>query len=358
MGQVGKFLKTGGIVLLGIVLILAVLAGGLFLWLRSEPETVTECEVDYRLFEHAFGVSCVPNDPENVLSYGTAPSQFLVAIGHPMAMQEEALDVWTAADIPGLYERLREVNEGVVDFGRLGGTVASNVEILLQIEPDLIISEWLVDEDLARTVSLVAPAVLLTDRGTWQETTLVAGDVIGEKAQAEALIAAYDERVKVLREQFDDPAAITISLVRLWPDNPWIMLENSFSGGIIHDIGFSVPPPQLELTDAALTFNVTQTRFSKERPDLLDADFIILFPATTDVSLAETGYTAETLISEFQGDPLFQFLDAAQAGNVFAAGMHWNVTGIYSAHYVLDDLFRQLAGVDPEVVSPNPLKLE
>ncbi|MEM8857509.1 MAG: ABC transporter substrate-binding protein [Chloroflexota bacterium] len=358
MTKVKAIGKTIGLIILGIVVVLALVGGTFFIWLRSDAPEVTECDADHRLFEHAFGISCVPNQPQNVLSYGTAPTQFLVAIGFPMAMTEAGLDEWTSADIPGLYERLREVNKDSPDFGRLGGTVASNVEIVLQIQPDLIISEWLESEDLARTASLIAPAVLLIEDGrtNWKEITLNAGDVIGEKEQAEALIADYEKRVEILRQQFDDPADITVSAVRLWPDNYWIMLEESFSQQIVKDVGFSSPEAQAELTPQA-TFNRRQIQYNEERPELLDADHIILFPATGNTGLADVDSDKITLTQEFQEEPLFQFLGAVQNGNVYPVDVHWNVTGIYSAHAILDDLFIHVAGVDPEEVAPNPLKL-
>ncbi|MEM7333552.1 MAG: ABC transporter substrate-binding protein [Chloroflexota bacterium] len=355
----GKTFRKSGVVLLGTLLVFGLIAAGVFSWLRSEPEPVTSCEADFRLFEHAFGVSCVPVDPQNVLSYGPTPGQFMAAIEHPVAMQEEASDVWTSADIPGLYEHLREVNEGVLDFGRLRGiSGATSLELLLQIQPDLIMSQYLIDEDLARTASLVAPAVLLTDEGDWKETTLVAGDVIGELEEAEALIAAYDERVQILREQFDDSSAITVSLVALWPNSASILLEDSFSGRIIREVGFSIPEPQLELNTQGEIINARYMPFSEERLDLIDADFIFLFPSQTGFDLSDQGYTPKMLAEEFQSNPIFQLLEAAQSDTVYEAGVHWNVTGIYSAHYVLDDLFRFVAGIDPEEVAPNPLRLE
>ncbi|MEM7333556.1 MAG: ABC transporter substrate-binding protein [Chloroflexota bacterium] len=356
MKQVRKVLKTGGKVLLAIALVLALLAAGFFVWLRSEPAEVTECDLGFRFFEHAYGVSCVPENPENILVYSTAASQMMVAIGKPMAMQETALDEWASADIPGLYDRLKEVNKDVLDLGRVGGTVASNAELLLNIQPDLIISEWLVSEDLARTASLVAPTVLLSDNRNWKEVTLTAGDVIGEKEQVDALVAAYEVRVQILREQFDDPANISIATVRLWPGNPFIMLEESFAGQIVRDVGFSAPESQSDLSESETDGFLF--RYNEERIDLIDADFIILFPALGETSLRESGSDSKTLAQEFQNDPLFLFLEAAESGNVFAVDAHWHITGIYSAHYVLDDLFRHVAGIDPEEVAPNPLRLQ
>ncbi|MEM7335898.1 MAG: ABC transporter substrate-binding protein [Chloroflexota bacterium] len=338
---------------------LAVLVGAFFIWLRSEPEQVTECEPGYRLFEHTEGATCVPEDASKVLTYSTAASQFYVAIDHPMAMTVEVLDHYTAADIPGLYDRLRDVNEDTLDLGRVDGGVAQNVELLLQIQPDVIISEWVVG-DLTKTASVVAPVVLLTDLGTWKEVTLMSGDLIGERDTAVALLEAYEQRVQTLRDQFDNPAEITVSHVRLYHERPSIQLPISFAGQIINDVGFSFPPAQLELIEDSP--EQLEIDFSDERIDLADGDFIFIYPGFTDYIFSDILSDLETesdeLTDEFRNDPLYPFLNAAQEGTVYDVDIHWSMTGIYSAHYVLDDLFRYVAGVDPEVVSPNPLRLE
>ncbi|MEM8857510.1 MAG: ABC transporter substrate-binding protein [Chloroflexota bacterium] len=356
MGRVGNILKTIGKVLLGILLVLILIAGAFFIWLRSDGPEVTECDTEFRLYEHSFGVTCIPENPERVLAYGTSASQFYAAIERPMAMLVTDLDEFTAADIPGLYDHIREVNDGVIDLGRLGGGLGPNMEILLQIDPDLIVSEWPVSDDIAKTASLVAPVVFVTELGGWEDVMLTAGDVIAEKEQAEFLLESYHERVQILQDQFDDPSEITIANVRLFNDLPRVQMPVTFSGQVIQDVGFSFPEAQMELVEDDP--DVFQIDFNKERIDLIDADYIFIYAGSVDALLAELGADGPTLVANFVDDPLFQFLDAAQSGNVYETDIYWAVTGINTAHYVLDDLFRIVAGVDPEEVAPNPLLLE
>ncbi|MEM7335899.1 MAG: ABC transporter substrate-binding protein [Chloroflexota bacterium] len=357
MNRVGTVLRRIGKILLGVLLVLAVLVGAFLVWLRRDPQPVTECESGFRLFEHAQGATCVPEAPSRILAYSTTISQLMVATERPMAMLVDDLDTFTAADIPGLYERLRQVNEGGLDLGRVnGGAIGPNLELLLQIEPDLIVSEWVVSDDVAKAAGVIAPVVFLTDLESWKEVTVRSGDIIGEQQRAEDLIEAYEGRVELLRQQFDDPAEITISNVRLFEDRAGVQLPASFAGQVISEVGFSFPEPQLALVED--TPERFQIDFSEERLDLIDADFLFIFVGSTEFVMTNLGVDGPSLIDEFQSDPLFQFLSAAESGKVHEVDMHWTVPGIYSAHFLLDDLFRYVAGVDPEEVSPNPLLLK
>lgn len=114
--RIGKFL-------LWTFLALLVVWGGIFFWLRSGPRVETACDPGLRLMQHYAGGVCVPENVEKVVSTSMATNQFFIAVEHPLGMMTEALDFATAADIPGLYARLREINEaaGVLDLGALEG---------------------------------------------------------------------------------------------------------------------------------------------------------------------------------------------------------------------------------------------
>ncbi|MEM7333547.1 MAG: ABC transporter substrate-binding protein [Chloroflexota bacterium] len=356
MHRVGTFLKKIGQILFFILLVLVLVAGAFFVWLRVEPEAVTECEVGTWLFEHELGTTCVPDNPSNVLAYGTVPSQFFVAIERPMAMTTLVLDDFTAADIPGLYERLREVNEGTLDLGVVENAFSANLELLLDIQPDLIISQWAASDDIIKTTSLIAPVVFVSDLSDWKEVTLQSGEAIGEREEAEALIQGYEDRVEILRAQFDDPSEITVANIRLLSNAISVQLPPSFSGQIISEVGFSFPESQVAFTKE--TPDRIQINIDEERMDLFDADYLFIYPGGTDYALSRSDGETHTLVDDFLNDPLFPFLSVAESGQVYEADMHWAVLGIYSAHYLLDDLFRYVAGVDPEAVAPNPLLLD
>lgn len=353
--NVGRILRRIGKVLLYIVLGLLVIAGAIFIWLRTDSPEVTECDEGFRLIKHGEGAACVPNDAEKVLAISPATAQLYTALGHPLAMTVETTDFFTAADIPGLYERLREVNKDTLDLGRVDGGIGPNIELVFQIDPDVIVSEWSAG-NVGKPAEVVAPVLVLTHLDSWKEITLLAGELIGEEAETEALLAAYEERVQILREQFDDPSEITISNVRLYHDRNSINLPAGFAGQIITEVGFSFPDGQLELVSDNASY--LEIEVSEERIDLIDADYLFIFGGFPNDTLINLGTSSDEVVEAFKSDPLFNTLNVADSGNVYEVDMHWAVTGIYSAHYLLDDLFRTVAGVDPEEVAPNPMLLD
>ncbi|MEM7333553.1 MAG: ABC transporter substrate-binding protein [Chloroflexota bacterium] len=353
MQKVGMILKRIGKVLLWIVLVLVVLIGALVFWLRSEPAQVTECDQGLRLFEDADGAECIPEMPTDVFSVSVSSSQLYLALGFPMVVRVRAFEDFVVGDIPNLEPRMEAVHAGVPEVEINRETL--NLELLLQFEPEVIVSEFPTSE-VNKLLGTIAPVVLLSSEDSWKSYSLSAGDMIGSRAEAEALLQQFDERVALLRAQFDDPSEITVSVVRIHPENKQLQLPSSFSGQIIEAVGFSIPEAQRELSETVPDQSVYL--ISEERIDLIDGDHIIIVSGTTNEILAEQGSSLDALVEDFNNDPLYQTLEGAQNGNVSAVGTYWRLAGIYSAHAILDDLFIHVAGVDPNEVAPNPLPYE
>ncbi|MEM8860306.1 MAG: ABC transporter substrate-binding protein [Chloroflexota bacterium] len=353
MKRVWTILKRIGKFLLWTILILVVLIGSLVLWLRAEPAAVTECDPSLRFFEDADGAECIPYEPTDIFSVSVSSSQLLLALGVPTVVRVAAFEDFVIGDIPGLEPRMDTVHEGVREINITRD--ALNFELLVEADPDVIISEFPAGE-VNKLLGTIAPVVLLNPEDSWQDYMRIAGDIIGQQADAEALLEEFDERVELLRAQFDDPSDITVSIVRIHPDNTQLQLRDSFSGQIIQKVGFSIPEAQKELADAEP--GVGFFMVSQERVDLIDGEHIIIVSGTTNEILAEQGSSLEDLVDDFNNDPLYQTLEGAQNGNVSAVGTYWRLAGIYSAHAILDDLFIHVAGVDPDEVAPNPLPYE
>ncbi|MEM7333551.1 MAG: hypothetical protein AAF490_15790 [Chloroflexota bacterium] len=352
-----KFLKTAGKIVLGIVLVLVVLGVSFFIWLRADQPEVTECEPGFRLFEHFDGADCVPETTSKIVVNNAGISQFFAHVGHPAVVQENSIDRYTAADIPGLYERIREVNEGVYDAGRIDSLNSASLELFVEIDVELMITTGLIGSDVGKVIETFIPIIVLDPTGSWKEHMQIASDLIGEREEADRLIEEYEMRVQILQEQFDDPSEITISSARIFTNRTSVQLPGSFASQIISEVGFTLPEAQLEIAEQFPSSRIFD--LSEERIDLLDADYLFVFGGVSDEELAYyDNTTGDAIVEAFQNDPLYGFLRAVEEGNDYEVDLYWSAPGIYSAHFVLDDLFRHVAGVDPEEVSPNPLLLE
>lgn len=350
MRKIGRFLKSVAKILLIIIGVLVLIGGAFYIWLQIEPEEVTECEAGQRLFEHSDGVDCIPEQVQNVVAFGPPSDQFFLAVNYPPAARIELLDQFLLSNFPALEAPWNELTQGVPNVGGF----PPNIEALLDAEPDVIISGFSVG-NANKLLEQVAPVVVLDSSEPWKAQMLSVGDIIGEREAAEMLIADYEARVEILRAQFDDPSEITISHVRVFEEGQNMRLPASFGGQILTEVGFSFPKAQLQFLAEAPTgtdYRVSAS-ISDELISLLDADVVLLYGAFPDSLLEET--TGSALVEGLQNDPVFQTLDAVQNGNVYEVELYWGMTGIYAAHAILDDLFRHVAGVDPEKFAPNPL---
>ena len=354
MKKVGKFVKRAGLILLGLLLTLVVVVGAFVVWLRAEPEQVTACEDDQRLIDSGVRPTCIPENAERVVPGSPSATQFFLAIGYRPGGHSELINVSAFLDHPELVEPWNELTEGI-PF--VGGTQVS-LESVLAADPDVIISEFDLSS-VARGIELIAPVVEVNQADDWKANILTFGEVVGEREQAEELLAGYDERVEILRQQFEDPSAISISTFSVSENRLSLHLTDSFSGQVLEEIGFSLPDHQLRhMEESETVLYTTFTDISMERLDLLDGDVIFMY-GLGDADYTDGSYTTSTAPAEAMlENPLFQQLDGVQANAVYPAGSYWGRAGIYSAHKLLDDLFRYVAGGEPEEVAPNPLLAE
>ncbi|MEM7334087.1 MAG: ABC transporter substrate-binding protein [Chloroflexota bacterium] len=356
MKKIGKFLKKAGRFLFFVVLALVVIIGAFVLWLRAEPEEVAACDAGFRHFETDIHTSCVPEVAERVLPFSPSATQFFLAVGYQPVGHLTIVDQVAFIDQPHLVAAWNEIIEGTPAV-TIGESWPPNLESTIAAEPDVILSEYGLSF-VSKLVERIAPVVEL-DQRDWKASLLFTGDVIGEMKAAEEMIADYEMRVQILRELFDDPSEITISAVNVRPDRLVLHLPGSFSSQIIEEVGFSFPDAQIQL-DAELDqpFS-TYHDVSEERIDLMEGDVIFLYGLETASFDEEEGFVSgDAVVDELLTDPLIQQLDVIQRGAHYPGGNYWQRGGIYSAHAVLDDLFRHVAGVDPEEIAPNPLLLE
>ncbi|MEM7334084.1 MAG: ABC transporter substrate-binding protein [Chloroflexota bacterium] len=354
MKKARKYLKRAGLMLLGVLLILVLIVGALVIWLRIEPETVTSCEVGFRLIEDSQGSVCIPDTVERAVPIGSGAIQLFLAVEQEPAAHIEIFDQYLMAEFPTLDAPWQTLTRDAVKLG-----LPPSLETLLAVDADVIISEL----DLGsvnKAVEQLAPYVLMSLTDSWKENMLLTSDVIDERKTAEALLADYESRVQTLRAHFDDPSKITVAILVLGDERKTLHLPATFGGQMITDAGFSYPDALLELIEDNPDPAVAAGFYpiSDEVVNVIDGDFIVVYGISTEGFLEDDSGLSDALVDAIAGDPLFESLSAVQEGNVIVGGVYWGEAGIYSAHAVLDDMFRHIADVDPEEVAPNPLLSE
>jgi iron complex transport system substrate-binding protein len=289
----------------------------------SAPQAAP-ADAPFRVVTHAMGETAVPTQPKRVV-----------------ALDQSFVDAALTLETPLVgYTTYRAIEGGLPEYlGPLAaryGTEAVSVgrleepslEQVAALEPDLILSAKVRHEALYGQLSRIAPTVFSETTGpTWKENLRLAGRALGKEDLAETRIADYERRATGIGREIaaaSGGALPTVSIVRFaGEDTVRLYSEKSYSGIVLHDVGF--PRPAAQPTTDKIAVDV-----SPERILDLDADhiFVATWPdATTDGPKAQ-----------FTSNPLWSRLTGAQHD---VDDLTWmSAVGLEGAHTVLDDLAR------------------
>lgn len=277
------------------------------------------CGAGFRLFTHAMGETCIPENPQRVVVLDTGELDNALALGAPVVGAP-------VTEAQQYQEYLADQLGGIADTGAIS---EPNLEAILAMSPDLILGSKQRYEAIYEQLSEIAPTALTASlRVPWQDNFRFHADALGKTAEGEQLLAEYDAHVAEVQAVLGDVLdSTTISIIRFRPGQVRLYLKSSYIGYILQDIGLRRPASQNE--------DVFSKEISLEQVQDVDADYIFI-----------TGYAPDDSdLEKFLNSPLWQTLNAVQNGraidvndDTWIAGL-----GIQSANLVLDDLVKLLA---------------
>ncbi|MEM8859613.1 MAG: ABC transporter substrate-binding protein [Chloroflexota bacterium] len=322
---------------------------------EASSEASDACEDGFRLFDHEFLVGdpvCIPENPQRVAPLDLASIELALVADQEFIAGSTPVIFFLSNVAPNWGAAFAQRTADLPDLA-----FPTNLEVLVEAEPDLIVTSVnFLQPGTEEQLAAIAPTVIYDNSSQerfqeWKPNLLFAGDAMGLKVEAEALVADYDARVAALQEALGDSLdGQTVSVVLPRENGDLGMrIGGSFSGTIFNDVGIEQPESQRSFIDEAtgsVSINV-----SKEQWDQVDADYLFIYGVT---STPEGTTEANAAIVELENDPIWNTLSVVQNDNVFVAGAHWHGFGLLSAQRVLDDIFIYLVGVDPTI--PNPLQ--
>lgn len=284
------------------------------------PEPAADC----RPVEHVLGETCVPRSPERVvvlhdylgldavIALGITP---VGATGNP---PPQSFPPW-----------LSEHTDGIT---WIGSPRAPNLEKILQLQPDLILTlEDEGHEAIYGQLSQIAPTVIVpSQRQIFPELRFIA-EVLGRQAEAEALIEHYHQRLAELRHALGERADhLEISLVRFLPNGARLEGDSYNVGQILKDVGLKRPPAQRSDRPQMI---------SLEQIELIDGDVLL----ANTLSNPELESEANATLQRFQRSPLWSTLEAVQTDQVYVVDPQiWSGNGVLWTDAIIDDLFQYL----------------
>lgn len=214
-----------------------------------------------------------------------------------------------------------------------------NLETLLELEPDLILTGPVKPEQLA-ILNEIAPTVITFNWARpWQESMQRTAQALNKEAEAKAVLERYRARVEAARQRLAAHQGETLSIVRWNPKGPSYMFKDAFASTVAEDVGLRRPAHQ---QDRGHTHSMA---LSLESLELLDADWLVIG------TLATSGEAVEAL-NQAEQTPAFRQLSAIQAKRFGAVdGSLWtSLGGPMAALQVIEDIEALLGKAEAELV--------
>ncbi|MEM7591892.1 MAG: iron-siderophore ABC transporter substrate-binding protein [Cyanobacteria bacterium P01_A01_bin.83] len=278
---------------------------------------------------HFLGETCVPENPQRIVSLYTTPLANLLAFDlKPIAI----------TPVTGIQDEFPPyLAKQVAGMEIVGINYEPSLERITQLKPDLILG-WDFHENTYPLLSEIAPTLLPpqdiieSPNADWQKYTNYLATALGKQEKAQQLIAEYDRRIEELKTALGDSYSNkTVSVAHISDEyGTEAYTVNSFSGSILSsDLG--LPRPQSQTVNKP---GGTIDAISEERLELIDGDvlFVLIYNDSD-----------RQMLNDLLNKPLWKKLKAVRDGQVYPVdGWTWGVANPLAANAVLDDLEQYL----------------
>jgi iron complex transport system substrate-binding protein len=290
----------------------------------AEPSEAAAC----REVQHALGTSCIPADPQRVVTLGYQTSlEYALALGLPVVGFDG--DATAPGNVPKYLDPALVSGATFVGDGS-----APDLEQVKALDPDLIIYTY--DNGNYPQVSEIAPTVVLSVGYTsYRDDFLAAAELLGRTDEAQAFLSQLDARIADVREAVAPTIdGKTVSVFRTVSDGKaTIAGEPDYIAELFSEIGAVRPADQKN----------GYQEIGLEQIGLLDAD--VAFPAFGFASTTPESLEAiEATRKQFQESPLWSTLKFVQDDQLYPIDpLVYGLHGIYWAYGMLDEIEKTVA---------------
>ncbi|MFB6720361.1 iron-siderophore ABC transporter substrate-binding protein [Kribbella sp. NPDC056345] len=282
---------------------------------------------------NTFGKTVVPAKPQRIITLGWNAQDIVHALGEtPVAMPRVTYGPTAAGVTAWDAEWFDPAKTELLDTGD-----KYPFEKIAALKPDVILAPYEgFDKATYDTLSGIAPTVAYPGapwQTTWQDQTLLVGEALGKKAEAEKLITGLNDRIKQVAAEHPEFKGKTLAVGSFGAEN-YIFMPGDPRVQILNQMGF-VNSPRVEALQKANTKNEFALTISKEKIADADADVLI-------------AYVDGLGPQKFAADPVYSSLGAVKRGSAYVLDDQQVISGqsaisVLSVPWVLDKMIPGLA---------------
>ncbi|GAA2831745.1 iron-siderophore ABC transporter substrate-binding protein [Kribbella solani] len=278
--------------------------------------------------KNTFGDTTITKKPERIVTLGWNAQDVVYALGEtPVAIPKvtygqtaDGVTAWDAAKFDKTKTTLLDTGDKYP------------FEKIAALNPDVILAPYEgFDAATYKTLSDIAPTVAYPGapwQTTWQDQTLLVGEALGKKADAEKLITGIQDKIKQVAAEHPEFKGKTVTVGSFGAEN-YIYMPGDPRVRILNEMGFKNAPgvDALEKTNTKKEFSLT---ISKEKVADVDADVLI-------------AYVDGIGTRKFLSDPVYSSLHAVKSGGAYALQDQQVISGmsavsVLSVPWVLDKM--------------------
>ncbi|MCS7459165.1 ABC transporter substrate-binding protein [Paenibacillus doosanensis] len=236
-----------------------------------------------------------------------APSGSIVITGALEAMEDALVlgvqptgAITTGGKFPDMFKPITGSTQSI------GEKMQPNMETILKLKPDVILSSTKFPADVGEKLSKIATTIPVSHIATnWEENLRLLGKLTGKEAKAEEVLKQYKEDVAAakakLGDKWKDKKVVTVRVrsnsLNIYPADVF------FNPTLYSELGFAVPD---EIKAAKAQQTISMEQFSAMNPDAIFVQFS-----------EDENKDKPKVLEEIQNNPLWKSTNAAKNNKVF-----------------------------------------
>ncbi|ROR13360.1 Fe(3+) dicitrate ABC transporter substrate-binding protein FecB [Erwinia sp. JUb26] len=217
---------------------------------------------------------------------------------------------------------LPAVRQHLQPWKSVGTRAQPSLEVIAALKPDLIIADSARHGGIFGQLKSIAPTLMLKSRNeTWEEnlqSAAIIGKVLGKDTEMQQRLALHHQRMKDFASQLPKGLKLVFGTSREQQFN--LHSRDSYTGSVLTALGMDVPASVGQSPIASINL---------EQLLAINPDWLLV-----------AHYRQQSIVRDWQQDPLWQMLTAAQKNQVAEVDSNgWaRMRGLFAAEQIARDL--------------------